>query len=139
VGQFLFAFCPRGTNLINQRNSAATLAGCAMAKLAAGMLSFWFGVMCWTGAVADAFLVENSKDDLWLAINGEITEQDLAFVSSYSKDFEFKPPHILLDGPGGDVAAAMKIGRLIRSVEGETGFPSKRTVRAAARWSSSRE
>jgi hypothetical protein len=95
---------------------------------AAGLLGLLIGVVFWTSASADAYLVNTtgSIDHIEIEISGEITQQDFAFVSSRSKDFEFiKPPRVFLNSPGGDVDVAMKIGRIIRSVDGETVIVAK--------------
>jgi hypothetical protein len=58
-----------------------------------------------------------------IEITGDITQRDIAVFGSHSKDFEFKPLTVSLNSRGGDVAAAMEIGRIIRSVDGWTDIP----------------
>jgi hypothetical protein len=48
------------------------------------------------------------------AVNGIVEFQNA------SKDFEYKELSVLLDSKGGDVSAAMQIGRLIRKYDGTT-------------------
>jgi ATP-dependent protease ClpP protease subunit len=91
---------------------------------AAGLLGLLIGVICWTSASADAYLSNNPiSGGIDIAITGEITERDLAFFRSQSKDFEFKRLYVQLNSLGGDVAAAMEIGRIIRSVDSWTTIP----------------
>ena len=94
-----------------------------MAKKAASLLVFLIGVVFWTSASADAYLSSNSPLRISIEITGDITKRDLAFFRSQSKDFKFKQLRVWLNSPGGDVMAAMEIGRIIRSVDGVTDIP----------------
>jgi hypothetical protein len=81
------------------------------------------GLLFCTSASADAYrLTSRSLDEFLpqILIRGQITQQDFAFFSSYANEFKLKSLQVFLDSPGGDVDAAMKIGRMIRSAEGET-------------------
>ena len=92
-----------------------------MAKRAATVLGFVAGMLC-TTAFADTDLVRSgpyANTDA-ISITGEITERDAAYFASHSKEFSYKRPKIFLNSRGGDVDAAMKIGRIIRSADGET-------------------
>jgi hypothetical protein len=90
-------------------------------------LFFLIEVLFCASASAGAYLVNTGRSDrLEIEISGEITQQDFAFVSSRSKEFEFKRRlSVYLNSPGGDVGVAMKIGRIIRSVDGETLIVAK--------------
>jgi ATP-dependent protease ClpP protease subunit len=101
--------------------------GILVAKRAASLLGFFIGVVFWTSASADAYLSKNqiTDSDIEIDITGEITQRDVAFFRSLSKEFEFKQPTVRLNSPGGDVAAAMEIGRIIRSVDGSTRIESE--------------
>jgi hypothetical protein len=94
-----------------------------VAKKAASLLVFLIGVVFWTSAQADAYLSSNSPLRISIEITGDITRRDLAFFRSQSKDFKFKQLRVWLNSPGGDVMAAMEIGRIIRSVDGVTDIP----------------
>ena len=91
-----------------------------MAKKAASPLVFLIGVVFWTSASADAYVNSNSPLRISIEITGDITQRDVAFLTSQSKDFKFKQLRVWLNSPGGDVVAAMEIGRMIRSVDGVT-------------------
>jgi len=56
--------------------------------------------------------------DVWII--GAITEADGDEFSSLGSLFEFRRPDVFLDNKGGDVAAAIKIGRMIRRYNGHT-------------------
>jgi hypothetical protein len=94
-----------------------------VASRAAGCVCFLIGLLFCTSASADVRRLNESTLDefVWrVAITGRITQQDVAFFSAHSKEFELKGLWVYLNSPGGDVDAAMKIGRIIRSVWGET-------------------
>jgi hypothetical protein len=94
-----------------------------MAKKVASLLVFLIGIVFWTSASADAYLSSNSPLRISIEITGDITQRDLAFFRSQSKDLKFKQLRVWLNSPGGDVVAAMEIGRIIRSVDGVTDIP----------------
>ena len=110
---------------VNAHTNNMVLGAITVAKKAASLLGFLIGVLFWTSASADAYLskTQPSPQDIWIDISGEITQRDLAFFRSHSKDFELKRLWVWLNSPGGDVAAAMEIGRIIRSVDGITHIP----------------
>jgi hypothetical protein len=56
--------------------------------------------------------------DFWII--GAITEADGDQFSSLESLFAFHRPNVFLDNKGGDVAAAIKIGRIIRRYNGQT-------------------
>jgi hypothetical protein len=95
-------------------------------KAAASLIGFLIGVMFLTSASADAYLSANQfgPNSIDIDVSGEITQRDLAFFRLQSKEFESKQLGVWLNSRGGDVAAAMEIGRIIRSVDGWTHIPS---------------
>ena len=92
-----------------------------MAKRAAIVLAGLISIIFWTSASADVYRGDTKFPDiLEIVITGDITQRDLSFFSSRSKDLETKQVHVWLDSRGGDVVSAMEIGRIIRSVDGWT-------------------
>jgi hypothetical protein len=63
-------------------------------------------------------LFKNILIRIW--ITGTITERDGEDFQVISKEFEYATPQVNLDSRGGDVFAAIKIGRLIRKYDGTT-------------------
>ena len=73
------------------------------------------------GARADFRIVEHPNNgSLKLLISGKITESDAKALQELSADLERDVFTVYLDSRGGDVLAAMQIGRLIRKYEGTT-------------------
>jgi hypothetical protein len=67
--------------------------------------------------------VSQPKDDgplvhVW--VTGTISEADAYQFNLLTPTFEKKTPHIFLNSTGGDVTAAMKIGRIVRKYDGWT-------------------
>jgi len=94
-----------------------------VAGRAISRVCFLIGLLFCTSAYADVRLLTGDPLDKFLTrivIRGQITQQDFAFFSSHAKEFESRALRVFLNSPGGDVDAAMKIGRIIRSVWGET-------------------
>ena len=87
-----------------------------MASRAASRVCFLIGLLFCTSASADVRRLTDGS----ILISGQIAQQDFAFFSSHSKEFEFKSPWVILNSRGGDVDAAIKIGRIIRSADGTT-------------------
>ena len=65
-----------------------------------------------------AEVIASKPDEVW--ITGPISENDAKQFDLLSSSFEYERPFIHLDSTGGDVVAAMKIGRIIRKYEGST-------------------
>jgi hypothetical protein len=103
--------------------------GILVASRAASRVCFLIGLLSCTSAFAEAYRLTSSPIDEFeprIVIRGQITQQDFAFFSSQVNEFKSKPLRVFLDSPGGDVDAAMKIGRIIRSADGETRIPLNR-------------
>jgi hypothetical protein len=66
-------------------------------------------------ALADIKIVSNG-----LEITGDIKKADYEFIARHGGDLLEKPQVVYLDSDGGDVAAAMEIGRVIRSLKWST-------------------
>jgi hypothetical protein len=95
-----------------------------VAKQAAGLLCVLIGIIFWTSASAEVQLGARYENFIQIVITGDITQRDLTFFrESRLKDFETKQLTVSLNSPGGDVLAAMEIGRFIRSVDGGTAIP----------------
>jgi hypothetical protein len=91
-----------------------------------GVLAF----VVWIGTVQSLPIVSAQADlkvlkptgTTELLISGTITEQDAKSFEALSPELDRSRPWVSLDSIGGDVAAAMKIGRLIRKYEGWTNI-----------------
>jgi hypothetical protein len=79
------------------------------------------------GARAD-FRIERTLLSLNLFISGTITQRDADALQELSAELERSSPRVNLDSKGGDVLAAMQIGRLIRKYDGTTwiGFKGEK-------------
>jgi hypothetical protein len=71
-------------------------------------------------ARADFQIVKRTDAQLTLFISGKITQSDAKALQELSADMEHDALSVHLDSEGGDVSAAMQIGRLIRKYEGTT-------------------
>jgi hypothetical protein len=93
-----------------------------VASRAVSRVCFLIGLLSCASASADVrrITADPLNNAIRIVISGQITQQDLAFFSSHSKEFEFEPLKVFLNSSGGDVDAAMKVGRIIRSADGET-------------------
>jgi hypothetical protein len=99
--------------------------GALVGKQAAALLCVLIGIIFWTSASAEIYL--GAQDDIFInvVLTGDITQRDVAFFRSSSKTFETKQLMLWLNSPGGDLLAAMEIGRIIRSVDGWTYIGDK--------------
>jgi hypothetical protein len=70
-------------------------------------------------AQADLRILKRSPT-LEVSISGTIVERDARAFEALSQELERTVPYVKLDSIGGDVDAAMRIGRLIRKYEGHT-------------------
>jgi hypothetical protein len=71
-------------------------------------------------ARADVSRPEDDGIHVTLWVTGTISEADAFQFELLSSMFEHKTPWILLNSKGGDVTAAMKIGRIVRKYDGWT-------------------
>jgi hypothetical protein len=71
-------------------------------------------------ARADFRILKRTSSSIELFISGTITEQDAKAIEMLSPELERSFLDVKLDSTGGDVDAAMQIGRLIRKYEGAT-------------------
>ena len=71
-------------------------------------------------ARADVSVEPETEGSVWLWVTGTISEADASQFERLSPVLEHKTPSIKLNSRGGDVKAAMKIGRIIRKYDGET-------------------
>jgi hypothetical protein len=71
-------------------------------------------------ARADFKIVKHTDTELTLLISGTITQTDAKALQELSADMEHDYLTVYLDSKGGDVIAAMQIGRLIRKYEATT-------------------
>jgi hypothetical protein len=70
---------------------------------------------------AEVKLEEKSYGNIVIELHGAISQADADELTRNAGRFLYgSPPQIFLNGTGGDVDAAMRIGRLIRSVDGVT-------------------
>lgn len=58
-----------------------------------------------------------------LLITNRISRNDADYVAQHEIDFRNKSLSVYLGSPGGDVDAALKIGRIIRENEGSVSVP----------------
>jgi hypothetical protein len=91
-------------------------------------MRYWIGCACilltTVTAGADVQITENdANNEINVTIVGTITERDSNALQNISDQFAYKSLKVYLDSKGGDVAAAIKIGRIIRKNEGETSIP----------------
>jgi len=77
-------------------------------------------------ARADVRILERSPL-LTVFVSGTITEQDAKSFEALSPELERSPPRVKLDSIGGDVDAAMEIGRLVRKYEGFTSIEKEQS------------
>src|SRR5262249_37668079 len=71
-------------------------------------------------ARADFRVLERTTRSLHVLFSGAITEGDLKAFQELSPELERNDFSVFLDSKGGDVVAAMQIGRLIRKYDGYT-------------------
>jgi hypothetical protein len=71
-------------------------------------------------ARADFRILNRTDYQIDLLISGTITERDARALEALSPELERAVVWVWLDSAGGDVEAAMRIGRLIRRYEGAT-------------------
>jgi hypothetical protein len=64
--------------------------------------------------------IERKASSVSISISGTITGSDAKEFQNVSQELEYKELSVLLDSKGGDVSAAMQIGRLIRKYDGTT-------------------
>lgn len=62
----------------------------------------------------------NSSTFFIIFITNSISQKDAQYITQYLNDFRYSGLNVFLDSAGGDVDAAMKIGRVIRKHEGFT-------------------
>jgi hypothetical protein len=74
------------------------------------------------GARADFQIIQRTDLNLGIRISGKITADDAMALQELSADMERKYVRVELDSRGGDVRAAMQIGRLVRKYDGHTGI-----------------
>lgn len=67
-----------------------------------------------TTITANADIKITRGDEIFVTIGGTITDSDAKEFQKLSQEFEYKPFTVHLGSMGGDVSAAMQIGRLIR-------------------------
>ncbi len=73
-----------------------------------------------TTITANADIKITRGDEIFVTIGGTITDSDAKEFQKLSQEFEYKPFTVHLGSMGGDVSAAMQIGRLIRKYDGTT-------------------
>lgn len=73
-------------------------------------------------ARADFQILERSTGIVEVFISGTITDRDAKALEALSPALELSILRVRLDSVGGDVDAAMKIGRLVRKYEGSTSI-----------------
>lgn len=64
-------------------------------------------------------------------IIGTIWDRDAGRISNLADELAKSSPQFLLDSDGGDMLAAMRIGRLIRKLEGRTTIPARAKCHSA--------
>jgi hypothetical protein len=85
-----------------------------MTRLLFVALTIAFQTLLTVAARADFRILEGGKV---LFLSGTITNQDAKAFEALSPELELSSPHVRLDSTGGDVNAAMKIGKLVRKYE----------------------
>lgn len=94
-----------------------------MSRLKMLTLVIWISVflsLFLVAARADLRVVKHTDGNLTLLISGKISDGDTKALQGLSADLERDTFTVYLDSKGGDVLAAMQIGRLIRKYEGTT-------------------
>jgi hypothetical protein len=76
-----------------------------------------FVLMLMPGASADLRKLSPEHGRVEILISGTITQQDAKAFEALSSEMEQNHPTVKLDSVGGDVDAAMRIGRLVRQYE----------------------
>jgi hypothetical protein len=79
-----------------------------------------FHCLLTVGARADVQVVKPITGTVNIRISGTITERDAKALEALSAELERSLLHVNLNSRGGDVLAAMQIGRLIRKYDGST-------------------
>ena len=85
---------------------------------------FWIGgviIVLFLAAILTAkadIKVDRREGYIGISISGTITEQDAKTFQDLSSELEYAELSVNLDSRGGDVAAAMQIGRLVRKYDG---------------------
>lgn len=74
-------------------------------------------------AVADVQVRHRDDYQSLVDISGEITNQDVRAFNNIVRQLKNRTLAIRLNSPGGDVLAAMQIGRTIRKLDGKTVVP----------------
>jgi hypothetical protein len=97
--------------------------GTAMTRVLLVALTIVFQVSLTGASRADFRILDGGSLGKVLFLFGTITEQDARAFEAHSAELAFRAiPQIRLDSTGGDVDAAMKIGKLIRKYEGHTSI-----------------
>jgi hypothetical protein len=91
-----------------------------MIRLLFVALTIAFQTLLTVAARADFRILEDRVSGKVLFLSGTITNQDAKAFEALSPELELSFPKVRLDSTGGDVDAAMKIGRLVRRYEGWT-------------------
>ena len=73
-----------------------------------------------SGARADLRVIERTPTEITVFLSGTITQGDALVFEALSPELERGNLQVRLDSTGGDVDAAMRIGRLVRKYEGMT-------------------
>jgi hypothetical protein len=85
------------------------------------MLRFFVGIAWFFSLILTAQAETRFSGDVHrIELTGTITERDAKAFSAMADKFAIDSPMVWLDSMGGDVFAAMKIGRIIRQYEGFT-------------------
>ena len=102
-----------------------------LAKCHCACITLGIGLLLITTLVAEAEIVVKRKDstpgqpreaiEVW--ITGTIAEADAKKLDTFSQQLEHDVLRVYLNSQGGEISAAMKIGRLIRQNEGVTAIP----------------
>jgi hypothetical protein len=101
---------------VKQRKIAISL---AVVAALCGLSALFVGLMT-LDAKADVRVYDETYFSMQIEISGVITEQDASKFAALSERLARKSFTVHLESKGGDVFAAMKIGRIIRANEGET-------------------
>ena len=90
------------------------------------IVAFIGGFLAANSSTAKAELLVDRTPPLSVKITGTITERDAEKFQEISNELEYSDyPLIILDSVGGDVSAAISIGKLVRKVDGRTMIVSK--------------
>ena len=86
---------------------------------AAGVIGLLFTLTATQAEVS----IKRGDFSIDITVTGKITREDAETIQLYSSEFARTPPSIFLNSEGGDLGAALEIGRVIRKADAATAIP----------------